>query len=61
MGTKKWIERTKKLVDKSYDGNPLNLKMFLSRLADCEAISGCESITRIQGKDLVDSVWHHLN
>jgi len=42
-----------KLVDKSYDGNPQNLKMFLDRLADCIVVSGWEIITWIQVKDLV--------
>jgi len=53
MGEKQWIETTKKLVDKSYDANPQNLKMFLDRLVDRVAVLGWASITKIQGKDLV--------
>ena len=52
-GQKQWIETTKKLVDKSYDGNPQNLKFFLDRLVDRVEVLGWESITKIQGKDLV--------
>jgi len=52
-GQKQWIETTKKLVEKNYDGNTQNIKMFLDRLADRVAVSRRESITCIQGKDLI--------
>jgi len=41
---------TKKLSERSLDGSPQNLKMFLERLAARVAISCWKSITKLGGK-----------
>jgi len=49
----KWTETHKKSLEKPYDDNPQNLKMFLERLADRVTVLGCKIITVIKPKDLI--------
>ena len=53
MGTKTMDRDYQEIGRQNYDGNTQNIKMFLDRLADRVAVSRRESITCIQGKDLI--------
>jgi len=53
MGTKTMDRDYQEIGRQNYDGNTQNIKMFLDRLADRVAVSRRESISCIQGKDLI--------
>jgi len=51
-GMKQWIEATKPLDDKPYDGSSKGLSHFLSKLSRRALDSGWGSITKVQGHDI---------
>jgi len=52
-GLKQWTESTKKLSDNLFDGSPQNLRMILERLASRIIMAVWETITKVDGKDLL--------
>jgi len=51
-GMKQWVEATKPLDDKPYDGSSKGLAHFLSKLSCLALDSGWGSITKVQGHDI---------
>jgi len=51
-GMKQWVEATKPLDDKPYDGSSKGLAHFLSKISRRALDSGWGSITKVQGHDI---------